>query len=87
MRWGIETLFGSLKSRGFRLEETLLTKPDRVKKLLALLTIAFCWALAVGNWLSQQKPIKIKKHGRLAKSLFPLGFDRLRRIFSNFDLL
>lgn len=86
-RWEIETLFGCLKSRGFRLEETHLTNGERLKKLIAMLAIAFCWAHAVGQWLTQQKPIKIKKHGRLAKSIFRTGFDHLRRILTNFQPL
>ena len=32
MRWQIETLFGILKTRGFRLEETHLTNGERVSK-------------------------------------------------------
>lgn len=85
-RWEIETLFGCLKSRGFRLEETHLTQGERLKKLIAVLAIAFCWAHAVGEWLVQHKPIKFKKHGRLAKSIFRTGFDHLRRVLTNFEL-
>lgn len=85
-RWGIETLFGCLKSRGFRLEETHITDLSRIKKLIGLLAIAFCWAHLVGQWLASINPIKIKKHGRPAKSIFRLGFDFLRRIFINFFL-
>jgi len=40
-RWKIETLFGCLKTRGFCLEETHVTKKERLEKLLALMTIAF----------------------------------------------
>jgi hypothetical protein len=82
-RWEIETLFSCLKSRGFRLEETHLTHPERLKKLMALLAIAFCWAHSIGQWLTQAKPLKIKKHGRLAKSIFRHGFDHLRSILCN----
>ena len=57
--------------------------PDRLAKLMAVLTIAFCWAHAVGVWLAQQTPLKIKKHGRLAQSLFRSGFDHLRNIITN----
>ena len=39
--WQIETLFSALKSRGFNLEDTHMTTPDRLDKLLALLAIAF----------------------------------------------
>lgn len=82
-RWEIETLFGCLKSRGFQLEETHVIEPERLKKLIALLALAFCWAHVVGEWLSRQKPLKTKKHGRLAKSIFRLGLDHLRRILCN----
>jgi hypothetical protein len=82
-RWEIETLFGCLKSRGFRLEETHVIEPERLKKLIALLALAFCWAHIVGEWLSRQKALKTKKHGRLAKSIFRYGFDHLRRILCN----
>jgi hypothetical protein len=82
-RWEIETLFGCLKTRGFRLEETHVIEAERLKKLIALLALAFCWAHVVGEWLSQQKPLVTKKHGRLAKSIFRYGFDHLRRILCN----
>lgn len=84
-RWKIETLFGCLKSRGFCLEATHITEKERLKKLLALVTIAFCWAFLAGEWLAKRESLKIKKHGRLAKSLFRHGFDYLRRILSNQD--
>ena len=86
-RWEIETLFGCLKSRGFRLEETHVTDPARLKKLLALLALSFCWAVIVGEWLSEQKPLKIKKHGRLCKSIFRHGLNHLRRILCNLQSL
>lgn len=82
-RWEVETLFGCLKSRGFCLERTHVADPERLKKLLALLAIAFCWAHLVGEWLSVQQPLKIKKHGRKARSLFRHGLDHLRRIICN----
>ena len=82
-RWEIETLFSCLKSRGFRLEETHVTQPERLKKLVALLAFAFCWAHIIGQWLRRHLPLKIKKHGRLAKSIFRHGFDHLRHILCN----
>ena len=81
MRWKIETLFGVLKTRGFRLEETHLTETERVSKLLSLLTIAISWAMLAGELESQAKPLKIKKHGNLEKSIFRLGFESLRNCF------
>jgi hypothetical protein len=82
-RWEVETLFGCLKSRGFCLEQTHVTDADRLKKLPALLALAFCWAHVAGEWLAQRQPLKIKKHGRLAKSIFRHGLDHLRRILCN----
>ena len=83
-RWGIETLFGVLKTRGFCLESTHFRDQHRLSKLIALLSLAVVWAFKTGLWLHQQKPIPLKKHGYKAKSFFRYGFDLLRRIFSNF---
>ena len=85
-RWHIETLFGILKSRGFRFEETHLTEGDRINKLLALLTLATVWAFKVGEWLHHQQPLKIKKHGRLTKSIFRYGLDFLRATLFDIQL-
>ena len=82
-RWGIETLFGCLKTRGFCLESTHLQDAQRLGRMVALLTIALCWAFKTGEWLSQHHPLKIKTHGRKAKSIFRVGLDHLRRIFLN----
>lgn len=81
MRWQIETLFGCLKTRGFCLEDTHLTHGMRVSKLLSLLVLATVWALLAGELASREKPLKIKKHGRLEKSIFRLGFETLRNCF------
>ena len=84
-RWGIETLFGALKTRGFCLESTHFTDSERLSKLLALLAIAFVWAMKTGLWQHSLQPIPLKSHRRRAKSLFRLGFDYLRSIFTNLD--
>jgi Transposase DDE domain len=81
-RWGIETLFAALKTRGFNLEDTHVTKEDRLQKLFALLALAFAWCHQVGSWLHEQQPLKKKKHGRLPRSHFRRGLDCLRRLFT-----
>lgn len=83
LRWGIETLFGIFKTRGFCLESTHFTDAERLSKLFALLTLALGWAMRTGLWLHQWQPIEIKKHGRRAKSLFRLGLDYLRHLVLN----
>ncbi len=77
LRWEIECLFGCFKGRGFSFEDTDITDKARIKKLVALLAIAFTWAHRTGEWQNEQKPIKIKKHGRPAVSLFRYGLDFL----------
>jgi hypothetical protein len=82
-RWGIETLFGIFKTRGFCLESTHFTDPKRLRKLFALLTLALAWSLKTGLEIHRLHPIPIKKHGRRAISLFRLGFDHLRHLILN----
>ena len=85
-RWAIETLFGCFKSRGFCLEATHLQHPQRLAKLIALLSIALCWCFSAGLWLAHLNPLKPKSHGRLPKSIFRLGFDFLRHLIFNIHL-
>ena len=82
-RQGIETLFQCLKGRGFNFEDTHMTFPDRIDKLIALLSIAFSWCHATGEWCASQKTVKIKKHGRKAVSIFRPGLDHIGRILHN----
>ncbi|MGH7249946.1 MAG: IS4 family transposase [Minisyncoccia bacterium] len=79
-RWEIETMFGCLKTRGFRMEDTHITDPDKMEKMIFVLAIAFCWAYRIGDIRDQKHPIKIKVHGRRAKSLFREGMDLIRRV-------
>lgn len=80
-RWQIETLFGCLKTRGFRLEDTHLTHGERISSLLSLLTLATVWGLLAGEIAARQTPPKIKNHGRPEKSIFRLGLETLRNCF------
>lgn len=79
-RWGIETLFGCLKRRGFDLEATHVTRSERLSRLMAVLTLAFTWAYVTGAWLYEQAPWTLKTHGRLAVSLFRKGLDWLQQV-------
>jgi hypothetical protein len=44
MRLEIKMLFGCLKERGFALEDNLVVGYQRMKNLLVLPVIAFCWS-------------------------------------------
>lgn len=78
-RWEIETLFGCLKTRGFRMEDTHITDPDKIEKLVFVLAIAFCWAYRTGDIRARERPIEVKAHGRKARSLFREGVNLIRR--------
>jgi hypothetical protein len=89
LRWGIESLFGALKSRGFDLESTHLHHRERLERLLALLALAFGWAHRTGLWVAEhvRAPRLIAKYGRRAKSLFRLGLDSLCQLLAPAALL
>jgi Transposase DDE domain len=84
LRWEIESLFSCLKSRGFNFEDTHIIDPNRIKKLFVLLAVAFCWAHKTGEWRhAEVRPIKIKKHGRPAVSIFRYGLDYIIEVLMN----
>ncbi len=91
-RWSIEVFFQSLKGRGFKLETTHLQDIVSLKKLFALVCIAFVTCLKAGIWRHENaKPIAIKNHGYKAKSFFRHGLDTIensiRRIHQKKTLL
>ncbi|HBQ97681.1 MAG: hypothetical protein J7545_17270 [Roseofilum sp. SBFL] len=62
------------------------TDRERLSQLLALLALAFVWAMKSGIWRQGQTPICIiEAHSRHARSLFRYGFDLLHHFF--IDLL
>lgn len=82
-RWEVESLFACLKGRGFRFEDTHITKPERVSKIMGLLAIGFCWAHKIGEWQNTIKPIKFKHFSygvRPQYSLFRYGFNFIRNL-------
>lgn len=85
-RWQIESLFKALKSSGFNLEDTHLKDTERLSVLVAVVSLAFLWALKVGHWQHRLRPIRIKPHGRREVSIFRLGLDFIRRAITNLSL-
>jgi hypothetical protein len=69
-RWRIECGFACLKRKGFEIEDTRLIHPERLETLMAVVAIAFAWALAVG--MNAPKP-NMKNHGYPANCCFTLG--------------
>jgi len=82
-RWQIEMCFKAMKSSGFDIEKTHLTELDRIEKLILLVMIAFVWCYKVGIYLHKLNPIKIKKHGRKAITIFKYGLNYIANYFLN----
>jgi len=83
-RWQIEMTFKAMKSSGFDIEKTHLSDTERIEKLVLLIMVAFVWAYKVGIHIHQNiKQIKIKKHGRKAKTIFKTGLDFITKCFLN----
>ena len=68
-RWEVETLFATLKSRSFDLEATRLTAPDRIRRLIGLLAIAFAWSHLVGEKRAETCGLPPRKGARTPKPL------------------
>ncbi|CAE6872621.1 IS4 family transposase ISMmg3 [Paraburkholderia aspalathi] len=48
-RWSIEPMFSDFKTRGFCLESTHLQAPDRLDRLLLIMTLAMYWCVHAGR--------------------------------------
>ena len=85
-RWEIETLFAALKSRGFDLEGTHLTEPDRIRKLLGVLALTYSWTRLIGiDRRRREGAPRICANGYPEKSPFRYGLDRLRELVTNWQ--
>ncbi len=82
-RWQIESAFKALKTSGFNIEDTHLTDVVRIEKLFALVLVAFTWVYIAGIYLDSLSPVKIKRHGRKAKSLFKYGLTYIANLLYN----
>ena len=87
-RWQIETCFRAIKTSGFDIEKTHLQDIERIEKLILLVMIAFVWCYKAGIFLHENvKPIRVKKHGRKAKSIFKYGLSFIASILLNAENL
>jgi hypothetical protein len=87
VRWQIETMFGCLKNRGFNFEETHLSHPEKIGKLLILLGLGLSLAILMGEFqveITNQVQMKLKKNKRYAKSLFRIGLDALQNLLFHY---
>ena len=61
-RWGIEPMFSDFKSRGFGLEQTHLRYPDRLSRLILVMSLALYWAVSTGMWDQANHPLPAEKN-------------------------
>lgn len=80
-RWTIEACFQAFKGRGFDLEQTHVKNLAKLKKLLALVSMAFAMCVNLGIYQHERvKKIKTKKHGYKANSFFRNGLNTIRQM-------
>ena len=60
-RWAIEPTFSDFKSRGFELEDSQLEHPDRLERLILIMTLAMYWCVRVGRDETRHHPTPLEK--------------------------
>lgn len=63
LRWGIEAMFSDFKSRGFSLMHSQIRIPQRLERLVLILSIALHWAVSTGLAHEKQHPDHAEKRG------------------------
>ena len=76
-------MLGAFKSSGFNSEATHITNYDRLTTIMSVMAIAFAISYKAGEIENECMPIKTKKHGYRARSIFRHGLARLCNIFAN----
>ena len=83
-RMHIETFFSDQKSRGFQLNRSHLSDPERVQRLMVAASLAYLWVIYLGtvaqedDWL----PLIHRSH-RCDLSLFQLGLRLLNYLLNH----
>jgi len=72
-----------MKTAGFNLEDTHMTNLKKLEKLFAIVSLSLTICVIAGEIKNTIIPLKIKKHGYRAYSLFTYGFDWLKDYFCN----
>lgn len=92
-RWTIEAMFAKFKTKGLKLESTRIMKHQRIMSLFMLMSIAYCYAIKIGNIANKLKPSKLKtlrncnsNTVRIAPehSIFNRGINLLKILIENY---
>jgi hypothetical protein len=84
-RWHIECMFNKMKTKGFNLESTHITKANRIVTLFAIISLAYCYCCFIGELKNSIKPIKekyINKIKHKTQSIFRCGFDMMQYLIT-----
>src|SRR3954447_5758596 len=65
LRWGIEAMFSDFKTRGFNLEDSQITRTDRLDRLVLVLALALHWAVSTGMWDAVENRTPVEKRLRV----------------------
>lgn len=84
LRWKIETLFRSLKTGGFNIENTAVMSPKRTVFLMRATMIALTISFAVGVLSDVIRPIPIKKHGFKSETFVQRGLAIISTFFGQY---
>ncbi len=57
-------MFSDFKSRGFGLEQTHIQYPDRLARLILVMSLALYWAVSTGMWDHLNNPTPVEKKTR-----------------------
>lgn len=80
-RWRIESFFSDQKSRGFRLEDNRLNRPERLERLLIGCAIAYWWLTYLGLVAhSKNEDQLVHRTERTDLSFFRLGWRYLNEL-------
>ena len=64
-------MFSDFKTRGFNLEDSQITRTDRLDRLVLVLALALHWAVSTGMWdaVANRTPAEKRLRGRIARML------------------
>ena len=80
----IETLFSDQKSRGFGIDKSRISDPERLERLLLAVCLAYLWMLWLGAHVVTNKLEHfIESKSRAEKSFFRLGLDWLKYLLKH----
>ena len=87
-RWSIEVFFQNIKTRGFNLEDTHLQNLERIRKLIAMVCIAYAFCVSLGIYINRKvNKIKVNVDNYKVNSFFRTGMNMISENFRKPELI